>query len=1635
MAIPDMFIKLLKECTDDGWGMGHICHTLTNRRYKEGVIAYCESHDQAIVGDKSIAFWLMDAEMYTGMSCLQPASMCVERGLALHKMIRMLVLGLGGEGYLNFIGNEFGHPEWVDFPREGNDWSYHHCRRRFDLPDMDHLRYKYFEKFDILMQQAENRFGWCSSEHQYVSVKNEMDKVIVFERGDCLFVFNFHHSNSYADYGVGCCWNEPMRVVLDSDEGWFGGHHRLDWGHSNGIPPQDGLHSRNHSVKLYLPARTCQVLVRESLLKGGVKIKLSSAFLAEYEVKASDLTLIMEDGNSAVPTKDGIVHFAENWNATFMIKNKVDSSKIPCMGSVDEMYRVYFPGNYMVDGLGVVEVVRGEGFPVEEAPVARASVIKKMEVSPPTVQGGTVDVTFSQGAMGVPVMSGTTEKVMMMSPEKVDPDAKCSPKPSAEKFLAEPPKPKPVEQPKVASYEPPKPAPEPPKPVAEPPKPVVEPPKPAEPPKPVEAPKQQLAEAIQQVKVEEQKNPIVYDKDPDAGEDAHPLRRLGSGCHLSSVPVEEPGAASGPSLDGLPTSYKEEMQTRRTLMSQAVTAMGDGGLLSFARSYSSFGLHYTASKNTWSYIEWIPNATEVYLMGDFNHWSRTTVPLRKDAKSDLWGGVIDSTLARGLVPGTKYKVHVVPCDGEPFDCMPAWCRQVVKTPDTGLLDAVVPDKTDTMASSFKCWKDGAELRIYEVHVAMAKGKDKGASFAEVQSMLPRIARDGYTAILLIGVSNADENCPLATKNKNMFAPEYRFGNAEEVKKLIKVAHDLGIRMIMSVDHSTTACTNDSIPSTRYLTEKTHLFDYEEMEVLRVLLGNIAYWMEEFGFDGFRFKSVQTMLYNHQGRWPPQDHEKVEEYVTGNNENNRAGVRYLMLANELVRALGGVSIAEESTLYPGLCDPTASCGLGFHFRQTTSANDIFQQFLRTKKDEDWGMTELVDALRYAKYYRPEEKILSCTESFEDCCLGMRPLRIAMFSWETLHTIAAGGVAPHVTELAADLHKLGHEVHIFTRSTQPRTWEHEIMGVWYHEVTFDTSPDFVREIENMCGALAGACREYEGRSGKMFDVFHGHDWLAAKACVQIKQGNRKVIFTMHSTETGRCGNQAFGGQSARIREIEGEGCHIADRVICVSGVLADEVKRYYGVGHDKIRVVYNGIIADGIINMPWEDEWTGNTKKDKGFSVMDPVFLFVGRLAVQKGPDLLIEAIPMILNCRGDAKFIIVGDGHMKGALEARVNQLGIGHAVKFTGSVKSGSAHLKALFKACDAVIVPSRNEPFGIVVLEAWAAGKPVVATTSGGPRDFVTPGQDGFLVDPEPGSISWGCCEILNDFERAQRMGKGAQGKALHQFSWYNIACQTHDLYYEQLGLLGTPFNSRPDTGCPLSAHLLGNCRHQMGVFCDDIIADRGINLLKLTRLLVTSFGNDASLTCMGSEFGFPDSLDARLHTSDSNSRIRYEEADEKGLRYKHIELWEACINRVSKLLKWHTTSDVEVLVQDDNAKVLAYSRGPCLFAFNFHPANEQAKYKIRFPGGSTGTELMAVLDSDDPRFNGKSRGATSVKVEKDKYVTLDLAPRTAVVLASKDAPGVSDLPGDKVLSVATIDDFVDLLESTKKYSPPARK
>lgn len=245
--------------------MGNIVHTLTNRRWKEDTIGYAESHDQALVGDKTLAFWLMDKEMYTNMSKLSDFTPVIERGISLHKMIRMISMALGGEGYLNFIGNEFGHPgmnyftlEWLDFPREGNGNSFHYARRQFNLADDPMLRYSWLSLFDSAMMHLNKKYPWMHS-HQYVSLAHESDKLIVAERGELLFIFNFHPTKSYADYKIGTKWATDHFIVLDSDTGKFGGHDRV---RPDGIyvPVKEGWNGRECSIMVYVPCRSVLVL-------------------------------------------------------------------------------------------------------------------------------------------------------------------------------------------------------------------------------------------------------------------------------------------------------------------------------------------------------------------------------------------------------------------------------------------------------------------------------------------------------------------------------------------------------------------------------------------------------------------------------------------------------------------------------------------------------------------------------------------------------------------------------------------------------------------------------------------------------------------------------------------------------------------------------------------------------------------------------------------------------------------------------------------------------------------------------------------------------------------------------------------------------------------------------------------------------------------------------------------------------------------------------------------------------------------------------------------------------------------------------------------------------------------------------
>jgi 1,4-alpha-glucan branching enzyme len=258
MGISDNWIRLVKDIPDEKWHMGHLWHELNNRRWDEKTISYAESHDQALVGDKTLIFRMIGSDMYNAMhsGC---ENLNVDRGVALHKLIRLITLSTAGNGYLNFMGNEFGHPEWIDFPREGNNWSFKYARRQWHLVDDDTLRYRFLANFDRDMILLAKRFKLLESSGPHLLYEHSDDKVIVFRRAGLVFVFNFHPAGSYTDYRFEATPGK-YQMVLNSDAPQYGGHSRL-------IPDQCHLtlndpskQQNRNMLSLYIPNRTALVL-------------------------------------------------------------------------------------------------------------------------------------------------------------------------------------------------------------------------------------------------------------------------------------------------------------------------------------------------------------------------------------------------------------------------------------------------------------------------------------------------------------------------------------------------------------------------------------------------------------------------------------------------------------------------------------------------------------------------------------------------------------------------------------------------------------------------------------------------------------------------------------------------------------------------------------------------------------------------------------------------------------------------------------------------------------------------------------------------------------------------------------------------------------------------------------------------------------------------------------------------------------------------------------------------------------------------------------------------------------------------------------------------------------------------------
>jgi len=380
---------------------------------------------------------------------------------------------------------------------------------------------------------------------------------------------------------------------------------------------------------------------------------------------------------------------------------------------------------------------------------------------------------------------------------------------------------------------------------------------------------------------------------------------------------------------------------------------------------------------------------------------------------------------------------------------------------------------------------------------------------------------------------------------------------------------------------------------------------------------------------------------------------------------------------------------------------------------------------------------------------------------------QPLKIAQFCWESLHAIREGGLSPAATHLAEVL-GMTHEVHFFTRGDGP---DRNMGGVTYHfcQPEGDTILDYCHDMSMKL------LKKFHESDTPPFDIIHFHDWHCVDALEELK--DRTTLMSYHSTEYGRNGGNF--GDSPEFHSIsakEWSGGHLARRVITVSKHTETEIMWLYGIPEQKIAVIPNGIYPEQFC-LPLDP---GSVKKRYGIHPLAPLVFFIGRLVYQKGPDLLVDAIPRVLKRRWDVQFIIAGKGDMRRELEERCRTL----PVRFTGYI-SDEEYLQIL-NACDLVVIPSRNEPFGLVLTEAWSAERCVVATEVGGLSENITNFIDGIKVPVRADSLAWGISYILEDPVRIRAMGLAGKRKVLFRFNWKDIGRMMEQVYITMLLRLG---------------------------------------------------------------------------------------------------------------------------------------------------------------------------------------------------------------------------------------------------------
>ncbi|WP_209683289.1 glycosyltransferase family 4 protein [Methanohalophilus levihalophilus] len=379
---------------------------------------------------------------------------------------------------------------------------------------------------------------------------------------------------------------------------------------------------------------------------------------------------------------------------------------------------------------------------------------------------------------------------------------------------------------------------------------------------------------------------------------------------------------------------------------------------------------------------------------------------------------------------------------------------------------------------------------------------------------------------------------------------------------------------------------------------------------------------------------------------------------------------------------------------------------------------------------------------------------------------------MFSWESLYSVKVGGLAPHVSELSEALVSMGHSIHIFTRNNGLSPNE-KINGVYYHRVDHDLSGGIVHQMDGMCDAMYSSFMEISAEYGS-FDMLHVHDWHPINVVSRLKSElGIPFIITYHSTEWGRNGNiHGNWWEAEEISHREWKGGYESSRVIVTSKNFKDEIQYLYQIPDYKISTIPNGIFRGKMKR----DVDAGEVKKRFGIHPFAPVILFIGRMNFQKGPDILVESVPKVLDHRWDAKFVFIGEGELRPHCEYLADRAQVSGSCHFLGYVNDKT--LKDWINACDILCVPSRNEPFGIVVLEGWDAEKNIVATDA---VTIIDNFFDGVLVFQNPDSIAGGINYVLDNLHD-DKFGKAGRELIKNKYNWYKIAEKTAEVYASAL-------------------------------------------------------------------------------------------------------------------------------------------------------------------------------------------------------------------------------------------------------------